>query len=327
MNDNKYEYFTIKSNDALKRIDNVIRKFLPNMPLKSIFKSIRSGDIRVNSLKVKQNQILQVGDILGIYKPFLNHIEKKSIISSKYSIDKNRIIFENNDILIYNKPRGVLVHGEKDSLDILIRSYLQNKVEESLSFSPGPLHRLDRNTQGLIIFSISVNGARTVSEMIKKNEISKFYLTVVDGTYNKKEHWVDKLSRDEKTLMSYASEDGKVAISTFIPLISKNNKTMALINIETGRTHQIRVQCAIHNRPLTGDLKYNNKTEYNEYFLSAISLTFTKKSDIINQSTFSIPLEKTESQIITKLFPKSEIKKVELLIQEELNHYEHLKII
>ncbi len=320
MNKDKYEYFTISSNDSLKRLDNVIRRFLPNMPLKSIFKSIRSGDIRINSFKVKQNHRINEGDILAIYKPFLSHTKNDNQNENRniQSINPKNVIYENRDILIFNKPRGVLVHGEKNSLDVQIRSYLRDKVEKSLSFSPGPLHRLDRNTQGLIVFSVSLKGARTFTNMMLNGEIRKLYLTVVDGSFNKKEDWEDSISRDEKTLKSFKSDDGKIAKTTFIPLVTKKNKTVALIEIKSGRTHQIRVQCSIHGRPLTGDKKYNNITDYKEYYLSAISLSFTEKSDILNISDVNLPFNKTSHNLIKDLLTDSELKKLETTIQKEL---------
>lgn len=289
------------------------------MPLKSIFKSIRSGDIRVNSLKVKPNNRVENGDTLMIYKPLLKNRSDSKKIESGAKLDKNRIVFENSHILIYNKPEGTLVHGEKNSLDKQVKNYLADKVEKSLSFSPGPLHRLDRNTNGLIVFSISLYGARTFTRMIQDNEISKNYLTIVDGIHTNYEKWIDTIDRDEKLLKSYKSEKGKTAITTFTPLFYKKNRTVALIGIETGRTHQIRVQCSIHNRPLTGDLKYNNSTPYKEYYLSAISLTFLQKSDIVNnKERFILPLKSSANKIIKNLLTNEELSSVECLVQKEL---------
>lgn len=290
------------------------------MPLKSIFKSIRSGDIRVNSFKVKQNHRLNEGDILAVYKPFLSHTKNKNQSggSNIPSINRKNIIYENRDILIFNKPRGALVHGEKNSLDVQIRTYLKDKVEKSLSFSPGPLHRLDRNTQGLITFSVSLKGARTFTNMMLNGKIRKFYLTVVDGSFNKKEDWEDCILRDEATLKSFKSDTGKIAKTSFIPIISKKNKTIALIEIKSGRTHQIRVQCSIHGRPLTGDNKYNHSTDYKEYYLSAISLSFTEKSDILDISNLSLPFNRTSHNLIKYLLTESELKKLETDIQKEL---------
>lgn len=316
----KYAEFTISLNDAEKRLDNIIRRFLPDMPLKSIFKSIRSGDIKVNSSKVKQNHRVKIGDILYIYKPLMNNrVESKKAIKVK-PLNRDRIVFENNHVLIYNKPAGVLVHGEKDSLDNRVKQYLADKIESSLSFSSGPLHRLDRNTSGLITFSVSLNGARTFTNMLQDNQISKKYLAVVDGVHTDYEEWEDKLERNEKEFKSFKSDSGKIAITTFTPIYNKNNKTIALLKIITGRTHQIRVQCSLHNRPLTGDIKYNHSTQYKAYYLSALSLTFSQKNDIVNNKTeFVLPLKSDDKNLLNQLFVDTELKKVENLLLKELN--------
>ncbi len=104
------------------------------------------------------------------------------------------------------------------------------------------------------------------------------------------------------------------------PLLNANNKTLALIEIKTGRTHQIRVQCSIHNRPLVGDIKYNKKTEYKTYFLSALSLTFNEKSDILKNRTFTLPLNCNSHTLINNLFSKDEITQAVTLIEGELKY-------
>lgn len=314
---NKYADFKIESNDSGRRIDSVIRKFLPNTPLKNIFKSIRNGDIRINSKKVKQNYRLNDSDILSIYRPLLKGREIKK--ETGRSIDRDRVVYEDSNILIYNKKIGDLVHGGDDPLDKRVSSYLQEKVKESLSFKPGPLHRLDRNTQGLIAFSVSLDGARTFSSLLKSNEIEKVYLTLVEGEYTQREKWVDRIKRDEKSRKSYMSEDGELAETHFIPVIKKSGVTLALMNIKTGRTHQIRVQSGIHNRPLVGDNKYNDNKSARDYFLSAISLTFGKNSGILNIGSLYLELDRLDTKLIKTFFNKKELELANRLIRQELN--------
>lgn len=314
MNSDKYDIFIITSNDTQKRIDNVIRKLLPDMSLKAVFKAIRNGDIRINKKKVKQNYKLNEGDELAIFSPFLKH--KKEESNNNFKLDSKRVIYESSDILIYNKKRGELVHGERDSLDKRVKSYLKNKIINTLSFSPGPLHRLDRNTQGLIVFSVSLLGARTFTKLLKDNKIQKFYLTIVDGEYYNKETWNDSLERDEKSLKSYKSDKGQKAVTIFTPLLAKKGKTLSLIEIKTGRTHQIRAHCSIHKRPLTGDIKYNKRTDYKEYFLSAISLSFNINSAILDKRTFTLPIERKIHPLLNQLFSDSELRGIEAKIRE-----------
>lgn len=288
------------------------------MPLKAIFKAIRAGDIRVNEKKVKQNCRLKIGDKLYIYTPLLNHKKDDKCYITSSKLDMKRIVYEDENLLIYNKPRGVIVHGEKDSLDVMVKDYLSDKVKNSLSFSPGPLHRLDRNTEGLIVFSVSLNGARTFTQMLQQGDIQKYYITIVDGEFKDREEWIDNISRDNEKLISKLDQNGKKAHSIFIPLYRKNGKTVALIEIKTGRTHQIRTQCSIHSRPLSGDIKYNNNTKFSSYFLAALSLTFSKNSDILLKRSFSISLCKMNNPLIRDILNKDEVKLIDDLAKKEM---------
>ncbi len=288
------------------------------MSLKAIFKAIRSGDVRVNDKKVKQNCRLNIGDNLSIYTPLLNHKKDEKCIMISNKLDLNRIVYEDENLLIYNKPRGIIVHGEKNSLDVMVKEYLSGKVIDSLSFSPGPLHRLDRNTEGLIVFSVSLNGARTFTKLLQQGDIKKYYITIVDGEFKEKEEWIDNISRDNEKLISQLDQNGKRAHSIFTPVYIKNGKTVALIEIKTGRTHQIRTQCSIHSRPLSGDSKYNNNTEFNSYFLAALSLTFNKNSDILLKRSFSISLCKMKNPLIRDILDKDEVKLIDDLVKKEM---------
>ena len=156
--------------------------------------------------------------------------------------------------------------------------------------------------------------------MLKNNHIRKFYLTIVDGVFTKREVWKDRLERNENNMKSFVSDSGKEAVTIFNPLISFRNKTLALIEIKSGRTHQIRVQCSEHGRPLTGDIKYNTDRTYNSYFLAAISLTFNKKSDILNINRVSIPLESIDNVLFKKYFKLENLNEIKLRIQKELNN-------
>lgn len=288
------------------------------MPLKTIFKCIRSGDIRINGKKVKQNQRLEIGDKLNIYTPLLNFKESENQTKTITNLDTKRIVYEDENILIYNKKRGTLVHGEKSSLDKQVQTYLNSKIKDSLSFNSGPLHRLDRNTEGLIVFSVSLNGARTFSELMQNGNIKKVYITLVEGEHHKKEVWKDYISRDGNRCKSHLDDSGKLAHTIFNPIFTKNGKTLALVEIKTGRTHQIRVQCSTHSRPLVGDGKYNNKTDYRSYFLAAISLTFNKKSDILDKRSFNIPLTDIKNPLLMKIFNRGEIERIDDLIKKEM---------
>jgi 23S rRNA pseudouridine955/2504/2580 synthase len=172
------------------------------------------------------------------------------------------ILFESPDFLVLNKPAGLAVHGP-DSLDTLVRAYLTPKTPPSLSFRPGPLHRLDKPTSGVIVFSASLAGARRFSALLRERRLSKGYLVLVEGVIEKEGVWEDELIRDhrrQKTLTGAPVEDenAKHARTRFKPLKVKPPYTLLQLEPDTGRTHQIRAQAAAHGHPLAGDRKYGS---------------------------------------------------------------------
>ena len=247
--------------DEGRRLDRILRKALRDLPLSAIHRLIRQGSVQIDgkpataSLRIQKGQsiIINLAEPL-IYAPLI----KKSI---KISVTLE-IIYENQGLIIINKPSGIPVHGGKgiksESLETLVRSYLEPKIPPSLSFRPGPLHRLDTNSSGLIAFSTNLEGARLFSQLMKDRRIKKTYLTIVEGKIKKAEIWQDELIRDDGEKRSFASQESssKTAITRIKPIAGNETYTLIQADIETGRTHQIRAQAASRGHPLFGDKKY-----------------------------------------------------------------------
>lgn len=264
-------------NDKGRRLDRILRKALPDYPLPLLHRLLRQKKVLVDGKPAKAEDRLDSGVKISIPLLSGSSSDKPSVSPHIKSRSKSLpdILWEGSGLLAVNKPPGVTVHG-KDSLDDMVQSYLADKLPPSLSFKSGPLHRLDKPSSGIVVFSTSLQGARLFSSLLREHKVRKTYLAIVEGNMEKelfKESrvWEDTLVRDKvkkKTFVSgkMTSEEtaGKKAITTVIPLATATFKgkpyTLITAEITTGRTHQIRAQAASHGYPLAGDVKYGGRT-------------------------------------------------------------------
>lgn len=266
----------IGSDDDGRRLDRILRKYLPGMPLSALHRLLRKGTVRIDGRKAEGADRVAAGSELTlpdlVELPSTRAVEKAPREAS--ALPPPRIIFENEHLLIADKEAGILTHGI-DSLEQSVRSYLSGKLPPSLSFTPGPLHRLDRGTSGLIAFSKSIEGARRFSAAMAERRIGKRYLAVLDGALAVPERWEDRLERDALGMKSSVSPDacGKRAFTEAAPLAADEETTLALITLGTGLTHQIRVQAASRGHPLSGDRKYGGSPVPGGFFLHAYELS------------------------------------------------------
>jgi 23S rRNA pseudouridine955/2504/2580 synthase len=180
------------------------------------------------------------------------------------------ILYESPDLLVLNKAAGIPVHGPDGSLDSLVRAYLAPRLSPSLSFRPGPLHRLDKPTSGIVVFSASLKGARYFSALLREGKIRKQYLALVEGRVDGPGRWEDLLFRDREQRGTIVSAGGKPARTGYAPLAwypggksGTGGCTLLLLKPETGRHHQIRAQAAFHGHPLAGDSVYGGHSLLN----------------------------------------------------------------
>lgn len=258
-----YREFPLCEDDFSRRLDKVIRKFLPQMPLSLIYKALRTGKILVNHKKANGRYTTCAGDVLyvekNLWENFQKEIEKKDTALSA----PVEIIFQNDHILVVNKPYGLPVYGKnKPSVLELVENTVTKK---SLSFRPGPLHRLDKTTTGLLFFSQSLTGAQEFSRILQEKSVKKTYSTLLCGHMADTECWEDKIQKEDNKAWTKSSVSslGKTAITRIFPVkwgfIRGNPVTFAEIEILTGRPHQIRTVCSFHGFPLLGDVKYGGK--------------------------------------------------------------------
>ena len=320
----------VKNNEQGQRIDKYIRKYLNNAPLSFIYKLFRKKDIKVNGKRVDIDYIIKENDEISIYanEDTLNEFnEKKVLTPSNNDLD---IVYEDSNILIINKDPGILVHeGEENTksntLNNDILNYLKNKNEYSESdlFTPSCVHRLDRNTSGLIVAAKNLDASKELLELFEnKDNLSKIYITLVKGKTNVNGMINAPLLKNEKDKFVRVDKNGLTAISEYSTIKSSDKYSLVKVKILTGRTHQIRVHMNHIGHPVLNDDKYGdfalNKEFYQKYkykyqLLHSYEMSFNNVKgalSYLNNKTFKAPLKSKQKQILTDIFDKLTIDEI-----------------
>jgi 23S rRNA pseudouridine955/2504/2580 synthase len=264
---------TAGTDDDGRRLDRLLRKALPELPLSAIHRLLRTRRVLVDGVPAGGDLRVRTGSTISVPGDF-----REPAVQAGPGGGMPDIVWEGAGLLVLNKPRGIAAHGP-GSLETQARAYLRDRLPRSLSFKPGPLHRLDKPTSGVIIFSASLAGARRVSALIRTGGIKKRYLALVDGILDSPAVWEDPLVRDHtrrKTLRA-AGYGGKAknARTRVFPLAVSSAHSLIMAETDTGRTHQIRAQAAARGHPLSGDIKYGGTFLEGGFLLHALSLEFS----------------------------------------------------
>lgn len=256
--------YIVSQEEKGKRLDTYIPSVDTDITRTSAQRLIGDGNILVNGKNAKVSYKIQENDKISVEIPEPKQIELKA---QNIPIE---IIYEDSDIIVVNKPKGMVVHPANGNPDGTLVNAIMAICKDSLSgiggeIRPGIVHRIDKDTSGLLIVAKNDNAHVKMSEQIKNHEVKKTYIALVRGVFKENEATIDmpigRSTSDRKKMA--VNKNGKNAI-THIKVLKRFDKyTLLKVNIETGRTHQIRVHLSHIGYPIVGDYTYSNgKNEF-----------------------------------------------------------------
>jgi len=257
------QWLDISTEQAGQRIDNFLLRFLKGVPKSRIYRLLRKGEVRVNKGRIKPEYRLKFGDQVRI--PPVRVSESKLASPGGQSVQKlaDAVLYEDERLLVLNKPAGMAVHGG---------SGLSYGVIEALrALRPAApylelVHRLDRGTSGCLLIAKRRSELRMLHELLRTGEVDKRYLLLAQGDWSQGPYRVNaalkkNLMRGGERMVR-VDEDGKTALTHFRFLDAYGDASLMEAELKTGRTHQIRVHAAYAGHPLAGDDKYGD-TDFN----------------------------------------------------------------
>lgn len=277
---------TISGNDAGQRMDKFLSKYLNEAGKGFIYKMLRKKNILLNGKKSDGSEKLCDGDIVRMYlsEDTIEKFRGRKLTGDMYKVPDIEldVIYEDDNIILINKPAGMLTQKAKPD-DISLNEYLiayliKNKciTEDDLqTFKPSVCNRLDRNTSGIVLAGKSLKGLQVLSDMLKQRTMDKYYYCLVRGKMiDKKElkgYLIKDCASNKVTILDKEKKDASYINTIYEPLETRNNVTLLKVKLVTGKPHQIRAHLASDGHPIIGDAKYGD-TKINKQYLKQFGL-------------------------------------------------------
>ena len=281
-------YCKVSSDESEQRIDNYLTSRLKGMPKSRIYRLLRKGEVRVNKKRIAPSYRLQAGDEVRIPPVFLAE-QAKQVAPSRETISHlaNRIIYEDDNFLIINKPCGMSVHAGS-TVRVGVVEALRHLYPKLVNLELA--HRLDSETSGCLVLAKKKRILREVHALLREGQVTKIYWALTKGQWQAEQLRVElalhKHYREGGKHVVEVNRHGKSALTVFHVLKEFNQASLMEVRLHTGRTHQIRVHATHQGHPIAGDDRYG-EAEFNKLmrhlglkrmFLHARSIEFTLPS-------------------------------------------------
>lgn len=323
----------VSEKDSNQRLDKYILKYLNAAPKSLIYKLMRKKNIKKNGGRCQGNEIVKSGDRITFYLADDTIASLQKEVEYKHISREFEILYEDQNIIVCNKPPGLLSQPQQETMENsmtsqLVSYFIEKRVYDpakNIGFKPSICNRLDRNTSGIILAGKNLKVMQDLNYLIQNRSIEKKYITIVRGKIQKDQEVETFLEKDDKENKVHVKtirniSKGVKGITHLTPIQWTEGYTLLEINLITGRTHQIRAHLHSMGHPILGDPKYGDIAEnrnirsqfgLKHQFLHAYKIKFldaTENLHYLKDKEFIAEPPKQVSKVLRKLFPSYSIR-------------------